>query len=98
MIGARVTIVTVGSYYGYSTGIVGLRLFPNPEFDEAGAKHWDAGKYFTDPTYYNDKDLVRPSRIGISAGFCHVGPSPINPPANPAHPTRPNLASPGAAQ
>ena len=37
-IGARGKNVPVGSYYGYATGIVGLRLFPNPEFDETGAK------------------------------------------------------------
>jgi hypothetical protein len=97
-IGARGTTVPVGSYYGYSTGIVGLRLFSNPEFDEAAAKRWDAGKYFTDPTYYNDKDLVRPYRIGMSCGFCHVGPSPINPPAKPAHPEWANLSSTVGAQ
>ena len=34
----------VGSYYGYETGIVGLRLFPNPDFDEAAAQKWDAEK------------------------------------------------------
>ena len=28
------TTVPVGSYYGEPTGIVGLRLFPNPDFDE----------------------------------------------------------------
>ena len=33
-IGARGTTVPVGSYYGEPTGIVGLRLFPNPDFDE----------------------------------------------------------------
>src|SRR5512132_1499835 len=31
-IGARGRTVPVGSLYGYATGIVGLRLFPNPEF------------------------------------------------------------------
>jgi hypothetical protein len=97
-IGARGDTVPVGSYYGYPTGIVGLRLFPNPEFDEAAAKHWDAGKYFTDPTYYNDRNLVRPYRIGMSCGFCHVGPSPINPPAQPAHPQWANLSSTVGAQ
>ncbi len=61
----------------YPSGIVGLRLFPNPAFDEAAAKHWDAKRYFSDPAYYNDKDLVRPYRVGMSCGFCHVGPSPI---------------------
>ena len=41
-IGARGKNLPVGSYYGYATGIVGLRLFPNPDFDEAAAKKWDA--------------------------------------------------------
>ena len=27
-----------------------------------------------------------PYRVGMSCGFCHVGPSPVNPPADPAHP------------
>src|SRR3954468_4574313 len=30
-------ILPVGSYYGYPTGIVGLRLFPNPDFNEAAS-------------------------------------------------------------
>src|ERR1044071_4181804 len=33
-IGARGDAVPVGSYYGEPSGIVGLRLFPNPDFDE----------------------------------------------------------------
>ena len=41
-IGARGKNMPVGSYYGYATGIVGLRLFPNPDFDEAAAKKWDS--------------------------------------------------------
>ncbi len=40
-IGARGNTVPVGSYYGYPTGIVGLRLFPNPDFDASAAKRWD---------------------------------------------------------
>ena len=36
-VGARGKNIPVGSYYGYPTGIVGLRLFPNPAFDEAAA-------------------------------------------------------------
>lgn len=42
----------VGSYYGYPSGVVGLRLFPNPAFDEAAARKWDPERYYTDPTYY----------------------------------------------
>ena len=82
-----------GSYYGYATGIVGLRLFPNPNFDEKAAAHWDAEKYYTDPAFYNDKDLVRPYRVGMSCGFCHVGPNPIYPPADPENPEWANLSS-----
>ena len=41
-IGARGKNIPVGSYYGYASGIVGLRMFPNPDFDEEAAKKWDA--------------------------------------------------------
>jgi hypothetical protein len=92
------TTLPVGSYYGEATGIMGLRLFPNPAFDEKAAKAWDAERYYTDPSYYNRKDLVRPYRIGMSCGFCHVGPSPINPPADPANPRFANLSSSVGAQ
>jgi hypothetical protein len=96
-IGARGKTIPVGSYYGYATGVVGLRLFPNPNFDEAAARRWDPERYYTDPTYYNDKNLVKPYRVGMSCGFCHVGPNPTNPPADPEHPKWENLNSnPGA--
>lgn len=87
----------VGSYYGYPSGIVGLRLFPNPDFDEDAAADWDPEKYYTESSYYADKDLVRPYRVGMSCGFCHVGPSPIDPPDEPEEPKWANLTSnPGA--
>lgn len=96
-IGSRGVTVPVGSSYGYATGIIGLRLFPNPDFDEAAAKHWDPERFYTDPSYYNDKKLVKPYRVGMSCGFCHVGPNPANPPADPEHPKWENLNSnPGA--
>ncbi len=97
-IGARGTTVPVGSYFGEPSGIVGLRLFPNPDFDEAAKAKWDAKRFYTDPVYYNDPKLVRPYRVGMSCGFCHVGPSPLNPPADPAHPTYANLSSTVGAQ
>ena len=92
-IGARGKNMPVGSYYGYATGIVGLRLFPNPDFDEAAAKKWDPKRYYEDPSYYNDKTLVRPYRVGMSCGFCHVGPSPTKPPDDPENPKWENLSS-----
>ena len=97
-IGARGANVPVGSYYGYASGIVGLRLFPNPDFDEAAAKNWDPVRYYTDEKYYNSKDLVRPYRVGMSCAFCHVGPSPTKPPADPENPKWENLASNVGAQ
>src|SRR5690242_13174261 len=96
-IGARGKNIEAGSYYGYETGIVGLRLFPNPDFDEAAQARWDAEKYYSDPNYYYSKDLVRPYRVGMSCGFCHVGPNPVKPPADPENPKWANLNSnPGA--
>ncbi len=97
-IGARgENIEEVGSYYGYGSGVVGLRLFPNPAFDAAAEAKWDAERYYTDPDYYNDTDLVRPYRVGMSCGYCHVGPDPSNPPDDPESPEWENLASnPGA--
>src|SRR4029078_7748687 len=59
-IGARGRTVPVGSYYGEPTGIVGLRLFPNPDFDEKASKAWDPKRYYSDPSYYLRQDLVRP--------------------------------------
>ncbi len=96
--GARGKNIPAGSYYGYATGIVGLRLFPNPDFDEAAQKKWDAERYYKDPSYYNDRHLVRPYRVGMSCGFCHVGPNPINPPADRNNPKWENLSSNVGAQ
>lgn len=97
-IGARGKTVPVGSYYGYATGIVGLRLFPNPDFDEKAAKKWDAKRYYEDASYYNDKSLVKPYRVGMSCGFCHVGPNPLKPPSDPENPKWENLSSNVGAQ
>ena len=97
-IGARGKTVELGSYYGYGTGIVGLRLFPNPAFDEKAKKHWDAKRYYTDPGYYNDAKLIKPYRVGMSCGFCHVGPNPLNPPSDPNNPEWKNLSSMVGAQ
>jgi hypothetical protein len=97
-IGARGENLPVGSYYGWASGIVGLRLFPNPAFDAAAAKKWDPVRYYSDPSYYNDKNLIRPYRVGMSCAFCHVGPNPLKPPADPEHPVWANLSSNVGAQ
>lgn len=97
-IGARGKNLPVGSYYGEPTGIVGLRLFPNPDFDEAAAKKWNPTRYYEDPSYYLSKDLVKPYRVGMSCAFCHVGPNPVKPPDDPEHPQWNNLSSNVGAQ
>jgi len=97
-IGARGRNLPVGSFYGSATGIVGLRLFPNPEFDEAAAKRWDANRFYTDPGYYRDRKLIRPYRVGMSCGFCHIGANPVKPPSDPEHPRWQNLSSNVGAQ
>lgn len=101
--GARGKNMPVWSFYGKATGVVGLRLFPNPAFDEAAEKAWleaikkNPDAFYTDPDFYNTKHLVRPYRVGMSCGFCHVGPAPSNAPADPENPQWANLNSnPGA--
>jgi hypothetical protein len=96
--GARGKNIPAGSYYGYATGIVGLRLFPNPDFDAAAQKKWDPQRYYTDPSYYNSRDLVRPYRVGMSCGLCHVGPNPTRPAADRNNPKWENLSSNVGAQ
>ncbi len=76
--------------YGRASGIVGLRLFPNPRFDPGA---WDAERYYTDPNYYNDPELERPYMVGMSCAFCHVGPHPLDPPEDPENPAWENLST-----
>jgi cytochrome c5 len=96
--GVRGRTIPLGSPYGAPSGIVGLRLFPNPDFNEAAARRWDAGRYYTDPAYYNSKDLVRPYRVGVTCAFCHAGLNPGKPPQDPNAPEWENLSSTAGAQ
>ncbi|MEO5912963.1 MAG: hypothetical protein ABIS50_01935 [Luteolibacter sp.] len=91
--------------YGYPSGIVGLRLYPNPDFfgsTDAAAlarRYWknrvedNHDRFYTDPAVNADRRLVRPFRVSMSCGFCHVGPHPLNPPADPNHPEWENLSN-----
>lgn len=97
-IGARGRNMPIGSYYGEPTGVLGLRLFPNPDFDERAERAWDPERYYNDPDYYLDDELVRPYRVGMSCAFCHVGPSPIAPPEDPENPAMENLNATVGAQ
>ncbi len=79
--------------YGRASGILGFRLFPNPEFNAEARRKWDGERYLKDPTYYNNNQLVRPYRVGVACGACHISPLPTNLPADPANPRWENLAS-----
>ena len=79
--------------FGRPTGIMGFRLFDNPDFREDAQKKWDANRYYDDPDYGVQKDLVRPYRVGISCGSCHIAFHPCYPPEDPENPKWENLAS-----
>jgi hypothetical protein len=78
--------------YGRSSGVIGFRIYPNPAFDERTKARWNPDRFYGDPRYCNS-DLVRPYRIGVTCGVCHVAPNPIHPPADPENPQWENLSS-----
>jgi hypothetical protein len=79
--------------YGRSSGIMGFRIFDNPDFKGEATKKWDANRYYDDPDYAVDPKLIRPYRVGISCGSCHIAFDPSNPPDDPENPKWSNLAS-----
>lgn len=79
--------------YGRSSGIIGFRIYPNPDFDEQARKRWDPERYYSDESYYNNPGLVRPYRVGMTCALCHVAPHPLNPPEDPENPAWEDLAS-----
>jgi hypothetical protein len=78
--------------YGFSSGVVGLRLFPNPKFDTDARKKWDAEKFYGKPEYYSNPELIRPYRVGMSCAFCHVSAHPLKPPLDPSRPRWENIS------
>jgi mono/diheme cytochrome c family protein len=93
------------SVYGYPSGVVGLRLFPNPDFFGTGPgpkkarAYWatqvqaNPDNYYTNSHINQDPKLVRPFRVGMSCGFCHIAPHPLNPPKDPEAPDWANLST-----
>ncbi len=79
--------------YGKPSGVLGYRLFPNPEFNEEARTKWDGKRFMNNPTYYNDNKLIRPYRVGVACGACHISPYPGNATADPENPHWENLAS-----
>jgi hypothetical protein len=81
------------SVYGRPSGVIGLRLFPNPAFDANAASRWNAERYYTDRSYFEDTHLVRPYMVGMTCGFCHVAFNPERPPKDPESPQWSELSS-----
>ena len=95
--------------FGTSTGVLGLRKFPNPRFDPAkwdklnGSRAtWDGYRAVlatgalspAEPaTRLFDASVEPPFRIGMSCGACHIGYDPLQPPADPSNPRWENISS-----
>src|ERR1039457_598526 len=58
--------------YGHPTGIMGFRLFENPDFTGDAVKQWDGARYYNDPDYAVNAKLIRPYKVGISCVSCHI--------------------------
>ena len=76
--------------YGLSSGIVGLRLFPNPKFDADARRKWNAATYYNDPA--GNAKMIRPFRVGMSCAFCHASFHPLRPPADVTAPAWENIS------
>src|SRR5262249_41485504 len=83
--------------YGYPSGVVGLRVFPNPEFKGEAKARWNPELYYSDTRegreYATRPDTIRPYRVGMSCGFCHITAHPLNPPDDPNMPKWENLST-----
>src|SRR5437763_1866631 len=73
---------------------MGFRLVGYPDFTEEAEKKWNAQAY-NDPNsnYSTQKGLIRPYRVGVSCGSCHIAFNPSNPPTDVNNPKWENLAS-----
>ena len=74
---------------------MGFRIFDNPDFTGASTNRWDPKRYYdpNDLGYSMSKDVVRPYRVGVACGSCHIAFHPCFPPADPENPKWENLAS-----
>jgi hypothetical protein len=81
--------------FGRSSGVMGFRIFDNPDFKGAATNAWDPARYYdpNDIGYSMRKDVIRPYRVGISCGSCHIAFHPCFPPEDPENPRWENLAS-----
>ncbi|MBI1860590.1 MAG: hypothetical protein HYR96_06710 [Deltaproteobacteria bacterium] len=80
--------------FGTSTGVVGLRKFPNPQFNEKLWLKRNGGRTYDKFTgeRLQDASIEPPFLVGMSCAGCHVGFNPLHPPANPEHPKWDNIS------
>jgi hypothetical protein len=79
--------------YGRPSGVMGFRIFKNPDFHGDAIKNWDSKRFYDDAEYAAQPDLVRPYRVGVACGACHIAFHPCRPPEDPENPQLENLAS-----
>jgi hypothetical protein len=93
--------------FGTSTGVLGLRKFPNPRFDaekwrklNGSLASWEgyskfmAGEDGSGDSRTNrlfDGSIEPPFRIGQSCGACHISYNPLKPPADANNPKWENI-------
>lgn len=78
--------------YGRPTGVMGFRLFDNPDFTGDAIAQWDPEKYNSDEKYSTRKGLIRPYRVGVACGSCHIAFNPTRPPLDVDNPKWDNIA------
>lgn len=74
--------------YGRSSGVIGLRISDNPNFDAKARADWMSHiqadgvnhDFYENPVYYNNPNLVRPYVVGMACSLCHVSFDPVRPP------------------
>ena len=74
----------VGSYFGYATGVLGLRLFPDPELRPGRKGQMGPGAILYGPSKVAKSRSPLWRRFGMACGFSMSGPSPVDPPADQA--------------
>ncbi len=93
--------------FGTSTGVLGLRKFPNPRFNaekwgqlNGSAASWEGYRATLTGTESDKKlgvnrlldgSVEPPFRIGMACGACHIAYKPDNPPADPNNPKWENI-------
>jgi hypothetical protein len=71
--------------FGYSSGVIGLQLFPNKKFDP---QRWSVEKYLADAS-----SVEPPYNVGMACILCHVNFNPTRPPLDVNEPTWDNITS-----